>query len=672
MSLLDDVSIVVTPNAYKAGTLYGVIPVPTEGSEEITNYNLNGNFSDTSALHQWISGFGGSFAPSTGVNDGSIRITSSGGIRLNGLYMGVVVGKLYKVSVLASTNTGTALIECSGDLSNFTLQQTVTTTPTTFNFYVTYSSYISFIGTLTSNILTLDDISVKEWTSSDMDVTRATAATRVDENGLLNYAEVLGSELVNCGDFACADPAAAWNEGSGWSFSGGKAIYDGTGGTSGLIQSNVIEVGKQYKIIVEVLSNQGSGNNTIYLGGSVVSQSHLAVGTHTFYGVTSNTNVSIYIYGRSGEVFELGSFSVKEVDRDNVPRIDYTGGGCPHILAEPQRTNVVKYSESINSWTTGFSSLSPNAVTADYAQGPYSNTNADRVQLTINPANTVSQIYQFLPITSGLHTVSVWLKSLSGTPTISIIDGYNTVGSFKLVTLTNQWVRHTLTFTASASDFIPQFLLINGTTSSSADFLVYGFQVEAGSYPTSYIPTSTSAVTRNKDVFTRDGIASLINSTEGVLFAEMAALANDGTYRLISLSNGTVDNSINIQYSGVSNTIRTRVENGSIAQADISYTISNPKSFSKIAVLYKLNKFELWFNGSKVGEDTSGTPPLGLSKLALSRGDVLSPFFGKVKQLQVYKTALTDNQLIQLTGEAGTHFFESYTEMAEALTYTIQ
>ena len=48
------------------------------------------------------------------------------------------------------------------------------------------------------------------------------------------------------------------------------------------------------------------------------------------------------------------------------------------------------------------------------------------------------------------------------------------------------------------------------------------------------------------------------------------------------------------------------------------------------------------------------------------------PFYGKVKQLQVYDTALTDEQLLQLTGESGTDFYESYAEMAAALTYTLQ
>ena len=55
--------------------------------------------------------------------------------------------------------------------------------------------------------------------------------------------------------------------------------------------------------------------------------------------------------------------------------------------------------------------------------------------------------------------------------------------------------------------------------------ILRGAQLEEGSYATSYIPTSGSTVTRNQDIFTRDGIGSLINSTEGVLFVEIAAFA---------------------------------------------------------------------------------------------------------------------------------------------------
>ena len=138
--------------------------------------------------------------------------------------------------------------------------------------------------------------------------------TLVYDNHHGGEGEVLGVELVNCVGFDCADPAAVWNEGSGWGFSGGKAIYDGTGGTSPIAQSDVIEVGKTYRVSVEVLSNEGSGSNTLFLGGTILSTGNLSVGTHVFYGATNNSSVALTIHGRSGEVFEIGSFSAKEIN----------------------------------------------------------------------------------------------------------------------------------------------------------------------------------------------------------------------------------------------------------------------------------------------------------------------------------------------------------------------
>ena len=74
-------------------------------------------------------------------------------------------------------------------------------TATNSNFWLRASA--DFIGSI-------DNVSVKEYISADMDVTRATAATRVDENGLVNYAEVIGDDLVTCGDFSCATPSTYW------------------------------------------------------------------------------------------------------------------------------------------------------------------------------------------------------------------------------------------------------------------------------------------------------------------------------------------------------------------------------------------------------------------------------------------------------------------------------
>ena len=117
------------------------------------------------------------------------------------------------------------------------------------------------------------------------------------------------SNVVTNGAF---DADSNWSKGTGWTISGGKATYDGSGGTQPITQTIAnIQLETLCKLTFDVLSNQGSGANTIFLGGTVVNGSHLNVGSYTFYGsFTSNTN--LYIYGRSGEVFQIDNVSISE------------------------------------------------------------------------------------------------------------------------------------------------------------------------------------------------------------------------------------------------------------------------------------------------------------------------------------------------------------------------
>ena len=167
---------------------------------------------------------------------------------------------------------------------------------------------------------------------------------------------------------------------------------------------------------------------------------------------------------------------------------------------------------------------------------------------------------------------------------------------------------------------------------------------------TSYIPTSGSTVTRNQETYTKTGISDKINSTEGVLFAEIAALSDDGTSRLIGLSDGTSTKRINIYYDTSSNSIYGLLLNSSV-QGITSFTLSDSTNFAKIAFKYKENDFALWVNGTEVDTDSSGTTFTSdtLNKLSFDRADGVAPFFGKVKQLQVFKTALSDTELATLT-----------------------
>ena len=213
------------------------------------------------------------------------------------------------------------------------------------------------------------------------------------------------------------------------------------------------------------------------------------------------------------------------------------------------------------------------------------------------------------------------------------------------VTLTNEWQRVDVTKTSGSSTS----KLAGMIGSTDGDILIWGGQLEEGSYATSYIPTSGSTVTRNQDQFSRDGISSLINSTEGVLFAEMAAFEDDDDYRYLGLNDGTDDNRVVILYYLNNNRIRAVLSSGGVNFVDEYYTVSSLSDFHKIALKWKANDFSLWVNGVERATETSVTVPVGLSHLSFDKGGGTDIFRGKVKQLQVYKTALTDVQLAALT-----------------------
>ena len=200
--------------------------------------------------------------------------------------------------------------------------------------------------------------------AADLEVTRGTAATRVDENGLVNYAEVIGGEEISCGDFECAVPLDYWTLASGWSIGGGKLSSSSTSTWGPYYAVGAATVGKAYKVKFSIV-DYTSGTVAIRCGGTQ-SSGFSALGDYEVILVASvASNAFAQFKSSSSFTGSIDNISVKEVTRDNVPRIDYTGGGCPHILAEPQRTNLIPYSEDFSNafWlktgasvTSGFTS----------------------------------------------------------------------------------------------------------------------------------------------------------------------------------------------------------------------------------------------------------------------------------------------------------------------------
>ena len=395
--------------------------------------------------------------------------------------------------------------------------------------------------------------------AADMDVTRATAATRVDENGLVNYAEVIGdTNVVFNGDF---DSGSNWSipSGSGWEIIDGK--LKGTNvSVSSATQGGLTFVGKTFQVSYTI-SDYSQGGVQIYLGNSQSTSLKSENGTHTETITITSSNTILYIYGTSNFTGNIDSLSVKEVTRDNVPRIDYTGGGCPHILAEPQRTNLITYSEDFtdSSWlkTSGGAGSNP-IVTSSYATSPEGLVNASRIQFECGGVTSgdYSRLYSSFSLNgSSQYSQSFYIKSNTGSSQNLLFYTQNNDGDS--ITATTEWVRVDVQFTSNTTNFRNFGLIAKGSIQQTVDVSIYGASLEQGSYATSYIPNFGTAlgVTRNQDIFTRDGIGSLINSTEGVLFVEIAMLSDDLTNRFISISNGSNAERVTLGYSNSSNKV---------------------------------------------------------------------------------------------------------------------
>ena len=154
-----------------------------------------------------------------------------------------------------------------------------------------------------------------------------------------------------------------------------------------------------------------------------------------------------------------------------------------------------------------------------------------------------------------------------------------------------------------------------------------------------------------------------------MLYGEIAALANDLTRRIITITDGTLNSIVKLEYKNTSNQIEAVLYNGN-TECLILHTLSDETEFNKIAFKYKQDDFSLFVNGIKVGTDTSGAvfTPNTLNNLSFYQGNS-NNLYGKVKCVAVFKEALTDDELECLTSDETS--FSSFNALALANNYTI-
>jgi len=244
----------------------------------------------------------------------------------------------------------------------------------------------------------------------------------------------------------------------------------------------------------------------------------------------------------------------------DVPRFDHdpTTGESLGLLIEESRTNLFLNSEDFTTtWTTNISVGSANVV-SNTDVSPDGTTTADTLNF-VGAAN--ARLQQPVALTSGTtYTASVWVKFLSGANafTIWVPNGADPPNQSDTFIATSSWQRFAFTFTASTTGSV--FIRIVQGSGGDQSFAVWGAQLEAGAFPTSYIPTSGSTSTRGADSasITGAGFSSFYNQSEGTWFVNYEATfgKEDTTVFTFNASNNnrvfsyTAPNYVQFQYGG--------------------------------------------------------------------------------------------------------------------------
>ncbi len=376
-------------------------------------------------------------------------------------------------------------------------------------------------------------------------------------------------------------------------------------------------------------------------------------------------------FSRASKATVVNKEGLIETVGNDMPRIDYLDNSKGALLLEPQRTNLITYSEDFSdaSWTKSRVSVTSGFTSPDGANNAYklvnnsSNGLHSLIGSNVSSSNTDYSLSLFVKAEEvnkiGVRDAITGLYLTYDISTDTVIE--SNVASYNISKLTNGWNRVSIVFQGSGSAIIqPKIYLLNDSYISgnpqsysyigngTDGLYIYGAQLEEGSYSTSLIKTQGSTATRVQDECNEAGNEQVINSTEGVLFAEISALANDGAVRYISLSDGTSANRVVILYYSSSDNIRMIVSSNGTNYVDKNHSVSSVLDFHKIAIKYKENDFALWIDGIEAKADNSGNTPIGLDNLSFSMngGD---NFYGKCKDLRVYDVALTDQELADLT-----------------------
>ena len=422
---------------------------------------------------------------------------------------------------------------------------------------------------------------------------------------------------------------------------GGLAYFDlqngVVGNTNGLIDSTIVAAGNgYYRCSITV-----NGNRT-----------GVRIYPADANGDISGTSGSILIQDAQVEqglvatdVIETTTTTAQAGILERTPRFNYLGVTCPYLLMEPSRTNLVTQSEYIgdSSWlklSAGVASAP--IVTSNYAISPQGTLNASRVVFDINGGTTssdFSQLYDSVTVPTGDISNSIYIKSNTASNyTMSLVS---TVGTPTAILVTTEWQRFdiTATTTSTAGSFR---LRLRGSesTSDTADVSLWGAQVEAGSYQTSYIPTYGVSQTRASDFMPTNDVSGFMSGNSYTFLIDVDLNTNDNNKVFSTIRNSANSTSFTLRnFQGA-----LRVYNN----MDTTYPLGSIFSdTNKWVIRIDGTSYTIFSNNGGTPTKTTGTSLVTQRNFGSLRFD--SPTEYKLKQFLLFNTALSDSDCETLT-----------------------
>jgi hypothetical protein len=367
-------------------------------------------------------------------------------------------------------------------------------------------------------------------------------------------------------------------------------------------------------------------------------------------------------FTRTSSGTRTNSQGLVEVVPANFPRFDhrYVNGEIESLglLIEEQRANLVTRSNDFSNsvwagYCGGKSNITYNTTDVVAPDGLFTSTKVARGSNGCDGSlawgfHWNSGIGGTIINTTDTYTASIWARGLVGGEVINV--GFND-SQMTNHTLSTSWTRITRVGVANTTDrgFQVKSDTINQT------FYIWGAQLEQGAFPTSYIPTLGSTVTRTADnaSMTGSNFSNWYNQTEGTLFTQYKTIGDKSNQMVAQIRSDDGNNRVEIRAQGSSSS-QFRIEvinNGATTQQEFTitpsgYTVNN---FHKITLGYKENNFASTINGTLYTDNTGVVGNCNYMMIGAANYGSSGDYNGHISQLIYYPTRLSNAQLVSLT-----------------------